>query len=84
MMIVIMMMIASYAADDDHHHYDDRIIMVIMMIASYIRDDVRIVYSLANTMRSFSVTDEQGDSRSRIIRRFQTSLRFTTNARLFH
>ena len=54
-MIVVVMMIASYTNDDDRR-----------------RDDVRIVYSLANTMQSFSVTDggtdEQGDSRSRIIR----------------
>ena len=44
--------------------------IIIILTASYIGDDVRIVYSLANTMRSFSVTDgrtnEQGDSRSRI------------------
>ena len=45
-------------------------IIIIILTASYIGDDVRIVYSLANTMRSFSVTDgrtdEQGDSRSRM------------------
>ena len=44
--------------------------IIIILTASYIGDDVRIVYSLANTMRSFSVTDgrtnEQGDSRSRM------------------
>ena len=32
-------------------------IIIIILTASYIGDDVRIVYSLANTMRSFSVTD---------------------------
>ena len=31
--------------------------IIIILTASYIGDDVRIVYSLANTMRSFSVTD---------------------------
>ena len=31
--------------------------IIIILIASYIGDDVRIVYSLANTMRSFSVTE---------------------------
>ena len=45
--------------------------IIIILTASYIGDDVRIVYSLANTMRSFSVTDgrtnEQGDSRSRMV-----------------
>ena len=41
-------------------------IIIIILTASYIGDDVRIVYSLANTMRSFSVTDGQGDSRSRM------------------
>ena len=34
-------------------------IIIIILTASYIGDDVRIVYSLANTMRSFSVTDER-------------------------
>ena len=33
-------------------------IVIMMMTASYIGDDVRIVYALANTMRSFSVTDK--------------------------
>ena len=33
--------------------------IIIILTASYIGDDVRIVYSLANTMRSFSVTDER-------------------------
>ena len=37
MMIVIMMMIASYINDDDHNHH----------AASYIGDDVCIVYALA-------------------------------------
>ena len=32
-------------------------IIIIILTASYIGDDVGIVYSLANTMRSFSVTD---------------------------
>ena len=41
-------------------------IIIIILTASYIGDDVRIVYSLANTMRSFLVTDGQGDSRRRI------------------
>ena len=48
--------------------------IIIILTASYIGDDVGIVYSLANTMRSFSVTegrtdggtDGQGDSRSRM------------------
>ena len=31
--------------------------IIIILTASYIGDDVRIVYSLANTMRSFSVTE---------------------------
>ena len=31
--------------------------IIIILTASYIGDDVRIVYSLANTMRSFSVTN---------------------------
>ena len=35
--------------------------IIIILTASYIGDDVRIVYSLANTMRSFSVTDGRTD-----------------------
>ena len=39
--------------------YDAIIMMAIIIIltASYIGDDIRIVYALANTMRSFSVTN---------------------------
>ena len=41
-------------------------IVIVMMIASYINDDDdhhldRIVYALANTMRSFSVTNGRTD-----------------------
>ena len=39
-------------------------IIIIILTASYIGDDVRIVYSLANTMRSFSVTDGRTDGRT--------------------
>ena len=35
--------------------------IIIILTASYIGDDVRIVYSLVNTMRSFSVTDGRTD-----------------------
>ena len=42
---------------------------IIILTASYIGDDVGIVYALDNTMQSFSVTNERtnehGDSRSR-------------------
>ena len=51
MTIIIVMIIASYTNDDDCHH-DDRIVHIMMIViiiltASYIRDDVRIVYALA-------------------------------------
>ena len=38
--------------------------IIIILTASYIGDDVRIVYSLTNTMRSFSVTDGRTDGRT--------------------
>ena len=60
------------------------VMIIIILTASYIGDDVRIVYALANTMRYFSVTDGgtdgQGDSRSRIDR-FNKSV--VTSAKYF-
>ena len=47
MMIIIIMIIASYIM----------VMIIIILTASYIGDDVRIVYALANTMRYFLVTD---------------------------
>ena len=38
--------------------------IIIILTASYIGDDVGIVYSLANTMRSFSVTDGRTEGRT--------------------
>ena len=54
MMIVIMMMIASYTNDDDSHHDDDCIVHSSTM------------YDAANFVPD-GRTDEQGDSRSRIL-----------------
>ena len=34
------------------------VMIIIILTASYIGDDVRIVYALANTMRYFLVTDQ--------------------------
>ena len=48
MMIIIIMIIASYIM----------VMIIIILTASYIGDDVRIVYALANTMRYFLVTDQ--------------------------
>ena len=58
MMIIIIMIIASYIM----------VMIIIILTASYIGDDVRIVYALAIYDAIFfdGGTNEQGDSRSRI------------------
>ena len=48
MMIIIIMIIASYIM----------VMIIIILTTSYIGDDVRIVYALANTMRYFLVTNK--------------------------